>query len=339
MRRRVSLPIYAPRGSYIFAAPFFLSPLSRHDAIVNMLVDLHCHSTASDGALDPRAVYQRAKERGVDLLALTDHDSIEGYLALKAAKELDGPALVPGIEFSARNDALKLDNVHIVGLGFDPDDPAFQQFLAVQQGKRAERAQQIAAKVEKLGISDVMRKVEAKAGINDTGARGADAGSGSSGGRKAEAVSIGRPHFAKVLIDEGYAKGMQQAFTRFLGQGKRCYVRLEWPEMADIIGTIHAAGGKAVLAHPDRYRLTRTKRTKLIRHFHEASGDAIELISGLQDRATTHDLSLIARELDLAVSLGSDFHTPEPLINDLGCTGELEDAFSHLRPVWQDLAP
>ena len=291
-----------------------------------MLVDLHCHTTASDGALSPGELYARAASCKVDLLAITDHDTLDGYLSLRSETELCSsqepsfrPKLISGIELSSACSTLSIDNVHIVGLNLNCDDLSFQQFLSSQQNRRYMRAEAIAKKVEALGIEDVLSKVRRIAGVMD--------------GQSSQ--SLGRPHFAKLLIEEGYSRTMQQAFTRYLGQGKRCYVGLQWPTMEEVIAAIQEAGGLAVLAHPNRYRLTRTKRNKLITAFAEQGGAAIELISGQQTGDITADLAQIAQRLDLAVSVGSDFHSPDPLINELGCIGVLENTVHpELARVW-----
>ena len=304
-----------------------------------MLVDLHCHTNASDGALSPEQLLDRAIACEVDVLAVTDHDTLDGYHCIKrmleerfdlSSSEDDKRTikLIAGIEFSSASAELRIDNVHIVGLGLDHADSVFSQFLAEQKQRRFERAKAIASKIEDLGVQNPLQKAQ------DIAAHGEEARSQDNH----DYNNLGRPHFAKLLINEGYVKSMQQAFTRFLGQGKRCYVGLQWPEMEEIISVIKSAGGVAVLAHPNRYRLTRTKRNRLIQTFAESGGDAIELISGQQALDITADLAKVAERLGLAISVGSDFHSPEPLINELGCIGELADeSYPELERVWQRL--
>lgn len=272
-----------------------------------MKFDLHCHSHFSDGILSPEMLVSRAKEREVNVLALTDHDTIAGLGFAQKAADLCGITLINGIEFSGQ---WGKGGVHIVGLGFAADSPVLQEAIARQHSARISRAEQISARLAKAGISGALEGAQVIAG---------------------EAL-VGRPHFAQHLINVGAVNNMNAAFKKYLGTGKLADVKYQWPDMATIIGWIHAAGGVAVLAHPCKYELTRTKMCALIKDFANAGGDALEVISGMQASALTNDLARIAATNNLAASCGSDFHSPNQPWQELGSFNNLPDS---CRPVWQ----
>ncbi|HEY7885858.1 MAG TPA: PHP domain-containing protein [Cellvibrionaceae bacterium] len=275
-----------------------------------MIVDLHTHSNYSDGILSPRALMSRAKSLGVDIIALTDHDTVAGIAeAEQAAGEL-GLTLVPGIELSSRWGKV---GVHIVGLNIDCQHPALVAAIEYQQHARRERNSEIAVRLEKLGLVNVLAEAEILAG---------------DGGQ------LGRPHFAQLLIAEGRARDMNQAFKKYLGAGKRADVAVEWLSMEALVTAIHQAGGLAVLAHPAKYNLTRTKLRALVSGFAEAGGDALEVISGQQPAGLAADLSRLAADYELSCSCGSDFHHPERLWQELG---RFEALPAPARLVWPPL--
>lgn len=271
-----------------------------------MKFDLHCHSHFSDGILSPEMLVARAKEREVDVLALTDHDTIAGLsLAQKAAAEC-GITLINGIEFSSQ---WGKGGVHIVGLGFKLDSPELIAAIEAQNAARSGRAEQIAAKLAKAGITGSLEGAQALAGD----------------------AFVGRPHFAQYLVSVGAVSNINAAFKKYLGTGKSADVKYQWPNMVTIIEWIHAAGGVAVLAHPCKYDLTRTKMCALIKDFAAAGGDALEVVSGMQAHPVTEDLAKIAAANNLAASCGSDFHMPGQAWQELGCFPKLPDS---CRPVW-----
>jgi predicted metal-dependent phosphoesterase TrpH len=268
--------------------------------------DLHCHSHFSDGALSPEMLIARAKEREVDVLALTDHDTIAGLsLAQKAADE-HGIRLVNGIEFSSQWGS---GGVHIVGLDFRRDSPELIAAIDEQNLSRSGRAEQIAARLAKAGIMGSLEGAQALAGN----------------------AYVGRPHFAQYLVNVGAVNNINAAFKKYLGAGKSADVKYQWPAMKTVIEWIHAAGGVAVLAHPYKYELTRTKMCALIKDFALAGGDALEVVSGMQAHPVTEDLARIAAANNLAASCGSDFHLPGQAWQELGCFPSLPEA---CRPVW-----
>jgi len=249
----------------------------------------------------------RAKEREVDVLALTDHDTIAGlFLAQKAADEY-GIKLINGIEFSSH---WGKGGVHIVGLGFRRDSPELISAINEQNLARSGRAEQIAARLAKAGITGSLEGAQALAGD----------------------AFVGRPHFAQYLVSIGAVNNINAAFKKYLGAGKLADVKYQWPAMKTIIDWIHAAGGVAVLAHPCKYELTRTKMCALIKDFALAGGDALEVVSGMQAHPVTEDLARIAAANNLAASCGSDFHLPGQVWQELGSFPKLPET---CRPVWE----
>lgn len=272
-----------------------------------MIFDLHCHTHFSDGLLSPEAVIARAKERGVSVLAITDHDTIAGVgIAQKAALE-SGITLISGIEFSSQ---WGKGGVHIVGLGVDVSSPALIAAVEFQEQARNARAIAIADRLSRAGFPGALAGAQEIAGN----------------------ATLGRPHFAQYLVSIDAVKNINAAFKKYLGAGKPADVKYQWPLMDQVIEWIHMAGGVAVLAHPAKYELTRTKMCALISSFAAAGGDALEVISGLQPAALTEDLLRIASSHSLHASCGSDFHIPDQPWQELGSFGRLP---AHAKPVWE----
>ncbi len=249
----------------------------------------------------------RAKQRGVDVLALTDHDTTAGLDAAHCAAGHAGVRLIAGIEVSSQWQGR---GVHILGLNVDPAHAAMVAAVEHQSHMRLERAQRIDERLRKVGVEGALAGARALAG---------------------EAI-LGRPHFARFLVEAGYVSSVSAAFKRYLGAGKVGDVKHFWPEVGVVVGWIRASGGVAVLAHPCKYKLTRTKLCALAREFCSAGGEGIEVISGNQPLNTTRDLVRIANELGLSGSCGSDFHVPDQPWQELGGCGALP---SDCRPVWQ----
>ncbi|UHQ55092.1 PHP domain-containing protein [Microbulbifer sp. YPW16] len=270
-------------------------------------VDLHCHSTASDGILSPEALVSRAKSHGVSLLALTDHDTLAGLAAARAAGAAEGVSILPGIELTA---SWGRRQVHIVGLNVDPASAALASAIRERERLRRERAARIAACLEKRGFSGALE------GAREVAAEGV----------------LGRPHFARWLVNAGHVDSEQQAFKRYLGAGKAGDVMVEWPSLEETVGSIRASGGTAVLAHPLKYGLTRTRLALLLEAFQACGGEAAELLCGRQNPVQTTDLRrLMERHApQLRCSLGSDFHRPDQPWRELGCVHLPAD----VEPVW-----
>ncbi len=273
-----------------------------------MRIDFHTHSSASDGALSPAELLARAAERAVELFAITDHDTVAGYREAARLARQDGlPRLIPGVELSCRWSGT---TVHIVGLGMDCDHPAMAEGLAELDQARRLRGEKIAVRLASRGFPGALEGACRHAGDSQ----------------------LGRPHFAEWMVEQGHVADINEAFDKYLGQGKTGDVKAFWPELARAVGWIVDAGGVAVLAHPLKYRFTRMKLRRLAVDFAAAGGRAIEITSGRQHPDQTARLTRLAREQGLAISLGSDFHRDGPYSPDLGV--ELP-RLEGLEGVWQ----
>lgn len=240
-------------------------------------VDLHAHSTASDGALGPSAVVAAAQAAGLAALALTDHDTLAGIAEAQAAADACGLRLVPGVELSVH---LGTDEVHLLGLHIR-DVHALQRRLEIVRGQRKTRAEHIVAKLNTIGVPVTVEAVLAAA---DGGA-------------------IGRPHVARALVAGGFVKDSRDAFDRFLAAGKPAYVDKERLEIIDGIALIHDAGGIAVLAHPGG-----DGRREMIEPLAQAGMDGIEVRHPSHSRDDELRLTALAAHFGLVVSGGSDWH-------------------------------
>lgn len=247
------------------------------------MIDLHSHSNYSDGLLSPQELLNKATEAGLTMLALTDHDTVDGLQALQQADNPGGIRLINGIEISTR---WKKSDIHVLGLGIDPDNQVLTDLLLAQNESRRNRAMLIAEKMQMLGVDDAYIKACELAGHD----------------------RIGRPHLAQIIVNEGKARDMQAAFKRFLGRGKPAYIATAWATFDDAVQAIHAAGGLAVLAHPLKYKLTRTKLHELISDFKLAAGDGLEVVSGDTSATEAQELSGLCMRYQLLSSTGSDYH-------------------------------
>ena len=264
------------------------------------------HSTASDGERAPADLVTAAAEAGVKVMALTDHDSVDGLSATRTAADALGIRLVNGVEISTRWDA---HDIHVVGLGIDPKAESLQAHLASQMARRRARAEQIARRLAKLGYPDLL----------------AAACEGAPQGIPA------RPHFARALMAAGICKQEKDAFAKFLAQGKPAYVKADWPGIDEAVAWIKEAGGMAVLAHPHRYKMTRSRLDRLIRFFADAGGQALEVASSNQDPGSVRQLAGFCEQYQLYASQGSDYHGPSMRWVQLGRMPALP---SQCRPVW-----
>ena len=270
------------------------------------LFDLHSHSLESDGILSPEALVSRAKLNNVTTLALTDHDTLAGIGRAKAAALVEGMKIITGIELSSQWAGR---GIHIVGLNIDVDSPSMEEAVSHQLATRETRAEQIGRRLEKYGITNAL-----------AGAREFSGG-----------AAIGRPHFGRFLVEQGHVKNMNQAFKKYLGAGKPGDVKQDWPEFDTVIGWIHRSGGVAVLAHPCKYKMTRSKLCAMVRDFADLGGDAMEVVCGPQTPAQTSDMLKIANQFGLKASCGSDFHSPGAQWQELGRFPPLPDG---IEPVW-----
>ncbi|WP_394495866.1 RNase RNM [Shewanella sp. ENK2] len=252
-----------------------------------LLADLHSHTTASDGVLTPSELVERAIEKGVQMLAITDHDTVAGLAeAHQFNQQHETPLqLIDGVEISTRWNNF---DIHIVGLNMDKENSILLKFLTRQRELREERAQEIGNRLAKAGIE----------GAYD-GAKKSAAG-----------AAISRGHYARWLAENGYAKDMPSVFKRYLARGKTGYVPNNWADMANAIDIIHQTGGVAVLAHPSGYKLSAKWLKRLVREYKEAGGDAMEVVLGQQSIDDRANLVALSHLNNLAGSIGSDFHFP-----------------------------
>ena len=272
-----------------------------------MKIDLHSHTYCSDGVLSPADLVKRAAGRGVDVLAITDHDTVAGLEAAQQAITDQQLALqlVHGVEISTSWQQLE---IHIVGLNINAQCPQFLARLQTQQQARLARAEEMARRLEKNQIPNVLPAVL----------------------ELANGAALTRTHFARHLVNIGKANSMDGVFKKYLARGKIGYVPNNWVEMADAIRWIHDAGGIAVLAHPLKYKLTTKWVKRLAEQFALAGGDAIEIISPQQTPVQKRELWALCQLHGLTASVGSDFHQPTPW-NDIGKNLYLTD---DVIPVW-----
>ena len=273
--------------------------------------DLHCHSVVSDGTLTPEALAARARANGVELWALTDHDEIGGQARAAAAARAHGMRYVTGTEISV---TFAGETVHIVGLGFDAQDPRMQEGLTATRGGRGARAQEMSAQLAQVGIQGAYEGALRYVGNPEL---------------------ISRTHFARFLVEAGVCKDTSEVFRRFLTDGKPGFVPHRWASLKDAVQWITQSGGVAVIAHPARYRFTANEEYALFSEFKAHGGTAVEVVTGSHTAAEYVKYADVAREFGLAASRGSDFHSPDESHTDLG---QLPYLPGELIPVWDLLA-
>lgn len=276
-----------------------------------MIVDLHCHSTASDGVLAPAALVQRAHARGIELLSLTDHDTLEGLDAARATADSLGVRLINGIELSCVWNGA---TVHVLGYAFRRDAEALNKAIEALHEGRWRRAELIAQRLDAKGMPGALE-----------GARAVQQELGDSGNAPA------RPHFAEYLVRAGHVRDRAEAFRKWLGSGKLGDVKQHWPSLEQTVTTLREAGAWISLAHPWQYEFTRSKRRRLVIEFAHAGGHALEVVNGMQPLEQVGGLSILAREFGLMASVGSDFHAPGDW-SELGMYRTLPD---DLQPLWR----
>ena len=275
-------------------------------AILN--ADLHCHSVVSDGTLTPEALAERAARNGVQLWALTDHDEIGGQERALAAAHAQGMLYLTGTEISV---TFIDKTVHIVGLGFDPDDSGMRQGLAQTRGGRGQRAHEMSDDLARVGITGAYEGALTYAGNHQL---------------------ISRTHFARFLVETGVCRDTNEVFRKYLTEGKPGYVEHRWASLQDAVGWIMRAGGVAVIAHPARYRFTAIEEFALFTEFKSHGGQGVEVVTGSHSAAEYVTYAQSAGEFGLAASRGSDFHSPDESHTDLGTLPLLP---SGLTPVWE----
>ena len=273
--------------------------------------DLHCHSVVSDGTLTPEVLAARAHANGVELWSLTDHDEIGGqHRAAKAALQL-GMKYITGTEISV---SFAGQTVHIVGLGFNPDDPEMIAGLHRTRGGRNERAQEMSDQLAKVGIYGAYEGALQFVGNPEL---------------------ISRTHFARFLVESGVCKDTHEVFRRFLTEGNPGFVPHRWASLKDAVQWIRDGGGLAVIAHPARYGFTANEEYALFTEFIGHGGQGVEVVTGSHSTQDAIKYADVAREYKIAASRGRDFHSPDESHTDLGTLPWLP---GDLTPVWELLS-
>jgi len=280
------------------------------DATHPLNADLHCHSFVSDGTQSPTALAQRAKDNGVELWALTDHDELGGQREARDAAARVGLPYLTGVEISV---TFAGNTVHIVGLGIEIDDRELCEGLRVTRAGRELRARAMADALAQAGIKGSFDGALCYAGNPEL---------------------ISRTHFARFLVETGVCRNMQAVFRKYLVRGKPGYVPHRWASLADAVRWITGAGGIAVVAHPGRYKYTPNEEAALFSEFKSYGGRAVEVVTGSHSSADAIKYAARAIELDLLASRGADFHDPDESRVDLGCLPGLP---GELKPVWEVL--
>lgn len=253
-------------------------------------VDLHTHSNISDGTFTPELLVQAALEKGIHTLALTDHDSMDGLVLAEKVAKNQPIQIISGVEISSqwsRPSTQKSYGVHIVALNMQNPAP-LHALLAEQKKIRAERAKQICDLLTPLIGMDIYIDVLAKVDH--------------------EPDRVTRTHIAKTLVEKKIVARPQQAFDKYIKEGKKAYVKFDGLGLAETIEVIHASQGFAVLAHPTRYDLSATNVRYLIELFAQHGGDAVELPPAIEPASTRQMVDRMIEQFNLKVSVGSDFH-------------------------------
>jgi predicted metal-dependent phosphoesterase TrpH len=270
--------------------------------------DLHCHSVVSDGTLTPEELAARAAANGVELWALTYHDYMGGQHRAAAAARAQGIKYLTGTEISV---TFANETVHIVGLGFDPDDAAITEGLYDTRGGRGRRAEEMSEGLAKVGIKGAYEGALKFVGNPEL---------------------ISRTHFARFLVEQGHCRDTNEVFRKFLTEGKPGFVPHRWATLKDAVRWINGAKGLAVIAHPGRYKFTANEEYALFLEFKEHGGRAIEVVTGSHSPAEYVEYADKALEFGFAASRGSDFHSPDESHCDLG---KLPPLPGQLTPVWE----
>lgn len=273
--------------------------------------DLHCHSVVSDGTLTPELLAERAKANGVELWALTDHDEIGGQHRAAQAARAQGLQYLTGTEISV---TFANETVHIVGLGFDPDDETLMLGLRQTRGGREQRAREMAESLAQVGIKGAFEGALKFVGNPDL---------------------ISRTHFARFLVETGVCRETPEVFRKYLTEGKPGYVPHRWATLRDAVSWITGAKGIAVIAHPGRYKFTPNEEYALFTEFKTHGGRGVEVVTGSHTTQEYVKYAETAREFGLAASRGSDFHSPDESHTDLGTLPFLP---GELTPVWELVA-
>lgn len=271
-------------------------------------IDLHCHSTISDGLYSPEELVAYAHKQGVKVLGLTDHDDVGGLPAARRAAETLGMQFIDGVEISV---TWKKHTLHIVGLKVNPAYAPLKTALDAVRDSRLERAKLIGKGLEEAGIEGAFEGAQRIAGSS----------------------IITRSHFARYLVEAGHAKGVKAVFKKYLVKGKPGFVEQQWMSLEECVKLIKDSGGTAVIAHPGRYKLGMVNMHLLMHEFRSFGGEAIEVVTGSHTPPQYDQFAKIAHRFSLKSSLGSDFHGPGVSYMEMGCIRDLPETCV---PVWQD---
>ncbi len=271
-------------------------------------IDLHCHSTVSDGLFSPPDLVAYAAKRGVKVLALTDHDDMGGLQAAREAALEHGIQFINGVEISV---TWKRRTLHIVGLKVDANNLALKTALDKVRIGRDERAQEMGEDLARAGIHGAYEGAKALA---------------------AQSI-ITRTHFARFLVENGHAKDTKSVFKKYLVKGKPGFKEHEWMSLETAVSLINAAGGSAVIAHPGRYDLGTINMLLLMHEFRSLGGAAIEVVTGSHTPPQYQQFAKIAHKFSLKSSLGSDYHGSGISYMEMGCIPDLP---AGCVPVWDD---
>ena len=276
------------------------------ESLLHRRVDLHCHSVFSDGVFTPTELLAFAKEAEIEVLALTDHDTIHGLSEAHDAAKKQNITLISGVELSIQWSGIPL---HMVALDFDRDNLELVKIIEKNQAIRLVRAKKIAELLCKRGLPDLYDKVQEEAGISQ----------------------IGRPHFASVMLREGIVNKFSKAFDQYLSNKHLGSLKSVWPEMTEVVPRL-AGQCDLILAHPKRYSMTLTKLKRLVGDFSDLGGNSIEVASGNENPQNVRALEQICREFKMQASVGSDFHGPISSWSQLGKHTPIQEA--HLDTIW-----
>ena len=271
--------------------------------------DLHCHSNMSDGVLRPEEVVRRAHANGVQLLALTDHDELDGIAAAAGEAQRLGMSFVAGVEVSVSWGG---ETIHVLGLSVDCASVPLVEGLARTRGGRDGRAREMARQLEAVGVPDAWNGALRHVGNPEL---------------------ISRTHFARHIVASGICADISEVFERFLSEGKPGFVEHRWAQLGEAVGWIRRAGGVAVMAPPGRYRLDETALWAMLAEFRDAGGEGIEVVCGSHTADQYSRFGDCARRFGFRASRGSDFHGPDEGSVDLGRLPPLPES---LVPVWRD---
>lgn len=272
-----------------------------------MLIDLHSHTKASDGQLTPQELVGRAENRQVNILAITDHDTVDGlaiahqYIKDNALKL----TLINGIEITTN---WLNHEIHVVGVNIDPEHPVLTDLIVTQKEKRESRAVEMGRRLEKAKLPGVYQAAKVLAGDG----------------------AITRAHFARHLVEIGAAPTFAKVFDKYLSRGNTGYVPHNWVDLHIAIDVIHQAGGQAILAHPNHYNLSNKWMRRLFTEFKQLGGDAMEVAMGQQSPQMRLQLAMWSNEYELLASQGSDFHFVGRW-RDLGKSLHLPEI---AKPIW-----